>query len=208
MADTKISALTAASAAAGANEIPINEAGTTKKITVDQIKDYLGLYLSRLGTQFSCTTNSETMTEVTNLSRALVSGTYQFTYHIVWKTNDATNGIKLNVNYTGTSGIFVYNWRFVDVSATAATAAADQDNIQAASGVTAGFSRRAKATTAAGGETLSADTVNADMYIVIEGIFIATGAGDLELWAGNDAAGAGDTCTIEVGSSLILFKTA
>jgi hypothetical protein len=36
MADTKISALTAASAAAGTNEIPINEAGTTKKITLTQ----------------------------------------------------------------------------------------------------------------------------------------------------------------------------
>lgn len=33
MADTKISALTAASAAAAANEFPINEAGTTKKLT-------------------------------------------------------------------------------------------------------------------------------------------------------------------------------
>jgi len=37
MADTKISALTAASAAAGTNEIPINEDGTTKKITVTQL---------------------------------------------------------------------------------------------------------------------------------------------------------------------------
>lgn len=37
MADTKISALTAASAAAGANEFPINEAGTTKKVTGTQI---------------------------------------------------------------------------------------------------------------------------------------------------------------------------
>jgi len=35
--DTKISALTAATAAAGANEIPINEAGVNKKITVAQI---------------------------------------------------------------------------------------------------------------------------------------------------------------------------
>lgn len=38
MADLKISALPAASAAADANEIPINEAGTTKKVTVAQIK--------------------------------------------------------------------------------------------------------------------------------------------------------------------------
>jgi GDSL-like Lipase/Acylhydrolase family len=37
MVDTKISALTAASAALGADEIAINEAGTSKKLTVDQI---------------------------------------------------------------------------------------------------------------------------------------------------------------------------
>lgn len=37
MADTKISALTAASAAAAAQEIPVNDAGTTKKLTVAQL---------------------------------------------------------------------------------------------------------------------------------------------------------------------------
>jgi hypothetical protein len=38
MADTKISALTAAGAAAAANEFAINEAGTSKKVTAAQIK--------------------------------------------------------------------------------------------------------------------------------------------------------------------------
>lgn len=41
MADTKISGLTAASAAALANELAINEAGTSKKLTVQQIADLL-----------------------------------------------------------------------------------------------------------------------------------------------------------------------
>ncbi len=38
MADSKISALTAASAAAAANEFAINESGTSKKVTAAQIK--------------------------------------------------------------------------------------------------------------------------------------------------------------------------
>lgn len=38
MADTKISALTAASSALGASEVPINEAGSTKKVTVNQLQ--------------------------------------------------------------------------------------------------------------------------------------------------------------------------
>jgi hypothetical protein len=41
MSDTKISALTAASVAAGANELAINEAGASKKITVTQVNTYL-----------------------------------------------------------------------------------------------------------------------------------------------------------------------
>lgn len=45
MADTKISALTAAAAAALANEIPINEAGTTKKITLTQVQALLGVFV-------------------------------------------------------------------------------------------------------------------------------------------------------------------
>src|SRR5688572_32030667 len=41
MADTKISALTAAAAAAVANEFPINEAGASKKVTLAQVKTLL-----------------------------------------------------------------------------------------------------------------------------------------------------------------------
>src|SRR3990172_7982875 len=41
MADTKISALTAAAAAAAANELAINEAGTSKKLTVAQLATFL-----------------------------------------------------------------------------------------------------------------------------------------------------------------------
>ena len=41
MADTKVSALPAVAAALGADEIPVNEAGTSKKLTVTQIAAYL-----------------------------------------------------------------------------------------------------------------------------------------------------------------------
>lgn len=47
MADAKVSALTAAAAALGADEIPINEAGTNKKLTVTQLSSFVlaaGLY--------------------------------------------------------------------------------------------------------------------------------------------------------------------
>ncbi len=41
MADTKISALTAATAAAAANELAINEAGTSKKVTMTQVATFV-----------------------------------------------------------------------------------------------------------------------------------------------------------------------
>lgn len=41
MADTKISALTAAASALAADEFAINEAGTSKKLTMAQVETYL-----------------------------------------------------------------------------------------------------------------------------------------------------------------------
>lgn len=41
MADTKISALTAASSAQTGQELPINESGATKKLTTDQVKTFV-----------------------------------------------------------------------------------------------------------------------------------------------------------------------
>lgn len=41
MADTKISALTAATSALGADELPVNEAGTSKKVTVTQLQQFV-----------------------------------------------------------------------------------------------------------------------------------------------------------------------
>ena len=41
MADTKISGLSAATTAASANELAINEAGTSKKLSVDQLQQFL-----------------------------------------------------------------------------------------------------------------------------------------------------------------------
>ena len=48
MANVKISDLTAASAAAGANEFEINEAGTSKKVTGTQIASYVESTLGAL----------------------------------------------------------------------------------------------------------------------------------------------------------------
>jgi hypothetical protein len=159
------------------------------------------------GEQFDTTANSATMTEVTALSQTLAAGTYTFRYYVIYRSNDATDGIRLSVNYSGTNGAFVWRWCWTDAIATASSAAADQDAIIAAGQVNGCHASRAESTTTRG-TTISADTANADMMATIEGVFIATGAGDLELWAGNEAAGVGDINSIMPGTSVEIHKTA
>lgn len=49
MADTKISAMVAAGSVLAADELPVNEAGTSKKVTASQIRQYVGEGLSNAG---------------------------------------------------------------------------------------------------------------------------------------------------------------
>jgi hypothetical protein len=84
MADTKISGLTAAAAVADANEIPINEAGTTKKITALQMKAYIGESLNNASVADQ--TISATTAYVTNSNISVPAGLLRiktcFKYHL------------------------------------------------------------------------------------------------------------------------------
>lgn len=154
------------------------------------------------GDQSNSTT---TPTEVTGLSVVNVQpGTYVFNYYIMYQSAATTTGVKFDVNFTGTVTKIVWNQMWVDTSATASTAAADQDAVGAAGQVYGAMASRAKGT-AGRGTTISVDTANADMLMRIEGIMIVTVAGDLELWHGSEVAAAS---TILARSSLILHKTA
>lgn len=203
MADTKISALTAATAAAAANEFAINEAGTSKKVTGTLLADFLGVQKIRLSSQHDNAT--VTPTAIAGLQVAMVAGTYTFKYHIIYQSGATTTGIRLNVNYTGTKGAFAYQWRWVDVSATASTASPVQNGVGAAGQVQGAFSSRTAFTTGAGGVTLSVDTINADMLAIIEGIIVVTGSGNLEIWHGSEVA---FTSSVMVGSSGVITRTA
>ncbi len=151
-------------------------------------------------------TASTALTKVTVLDMPLVAGTYYFQYPVVYRSNQISNGIRLAVNYTGTNGAFVWWWRWADVLATASSAAPDQDQIIAAGAVQGSFASRAKSSTTRG-TTLSVDTINADMFVMVEGVFIATGSGNLELWHGSELATAGYTTSVMPGTSVIITKT-
>jgi len=149
------------------------------------------------------TSSSVTPAKVTNLDQVAGPGTWAFQYFVRYQSSVTGTGVRFDVNHSGTVTSFVWNQRQVDVSATAATAAPDQDQIGAASAVMGAFASRAKGT-AGRGTTLSVDTANADMLTIIEGLMVVTASGNLELYFGSEATGS--TQTIMQDSALILTK--
>lgn len=110
MADTKISALTAAASALAADEFPVNEAGTTKKVTLTQLLALVGTTLNNVSVADQ--TISATTAYVTNSNIAVPVGKLRiktvFRWHLtVTKTAAGTTAgcaviFKLGIN--GTTG--------------------------------------------------------------------------------------------------------
>jgi len=147
--------------------------------------------------------STTTLTEVTGLKIPNVGpGTYQFRYMIIYQSGATSTGIRFSVNHDGTVTSFLANWHVVDNVATAATAAANQAAVGAAAQVYSAFSARAKST-AGWGATISVDAASSDMLAVIEGTFVVTATGELELWHGSEVA---FISTVKAGSSLVLTK--
>ena len=146
--------------------------------------------------------STTTLTEVTGLTMSVGVGVYQFRYCVIYQAAALTTGVRFSVNHTGTVSKFVAWRRGLDVSATAATAAPDQDNLLATGAVFFGFGARAKSTTG-WGTTLSVDVINADMMEVIEGLMVVTASGNIALWHGSEVAAAS---TVMAGSSLVVTK--
>jgi hypothetical protein len=208
-ADTKITDLTAASAAAGANELPINEAGADKKITVTQIATYLQTIGMPVVVALSsdATANSTTTgVEITGLRvTGLGVGTYVFRYWIRYQSAATTTGVKFGVNHTGTAAMFMANMRYASTGGTAATGAATQAAASATGNIHESFSTRTKSTTAPNlGPTISVDTANADMLVAVEGLIRVTVSGDLAFWHASEVAA---SSTVMAESSLILTRT-
>ena len=152
----------------------------------------------QLSTQHDNATTTPTI--CTSLSVATGIGVFTFQYYLIYQSTAAATGVRFDVNYTGTVTRFVWNQRWVDISATASTAATDQDEILSTGAVMGAFASRAKGT-AGRGTTLSVDTANADSLMIIEGIMVVTVAGSLDLYHGSETAA---TTSVMVGSTLLL----
>jgi len=209
MADTKVSALTAAAAAATTNEIPINEAGTSKKLTIAQIVTLLqqsGMNrVKHLGTTH--TISSVTGTEVTDLQHTLEIGTYCFEYSLIVRSATTTVGPMLGVNFTGTAAVKTMVAWWADATATIAAEVHSMDDQGILSaGFISGMANKAYSTTAPNmGTTIGVSTIASDIPMFIKGIVIVTVAGDLELWHSSETA---TSTSVEVGSSCVVIRTA
>jgi len=147
--------------------------------------------------------STTTPTEVTGISLTTGIGTFKFQYLVRYQAAATTTGVRYSVNHTGTVAFFLANLLWVDASATAATAAPDQDAVLSTGSVYGSFAARAKST-AGWGTTLSVDSANADMLIIIDGLMQVTADGDIELWHGSEVAAASTT---KSGTSLVIEKT-
>jgi len=140
MADTKISALTAVTTPAATDEFAVNQGGTSKKMTLAQVRADSQVASSGaapatvasndsdaphviylLNTADNAVTTVETVMSVTSL----VAGTYLFEYFIVWRAGATTTGAQFNVDYTGTvTRMRATRW-FGSTGTTAATGVSD-----------------------------------------------------------------------------------
>ena len=171
---------------------------------------YVGLLAKRpnpIVRELAAQQNNSTVTpsKVTGLDIVgLAPGVYQFTYYVIYQAAATTTGVRFDVNFTGTVTRFVWNQRWVIGTSAASTDAPDQDHVAAGAGVVSAFSSRAKGT-AGRGTTLSVDTANADMLMIIEGIMVVTVAGDLQLYHGSEVAA---QSSVMAGSQVQVYQAA
>ena len=146
MADTKISALTAASSALGADEIPVNEAGTTKKVTLTQILALAGNTLK----------NASTTGQSVNATTAYLAGS----------AITVPSGL-LRV------GSF-FHWRFTATKTAAGTVAGCALLVKV--GTTGSTADTTRLTLTLGTPTAAADTAYFDLITVVRSIGSGTSA--------------------------------
>lgn len=198
MADTAISALTAAAAAASTNQLAINEAGTTKRLSVDLLREYI---IKR--TAGTTTAAGEFITwlvlaadpvDITGVTQTTVMtitgvgvGRYYFRCLLVYQAAVISTGIDVSVNHTGTTTQWVNEIHYASTGQLAATAAASETANNAAGNIYEQAGGRTK-NTIIGAGTVSVDAINSDMWMEIEGFFVVSVTGSLEIKMAAEAA--------------------
>ncbi len=200
MADTKISALTAVSAADAADELPCNDAGVSKKITIAQIAAYLNTRISgssgaageyktlqKLSADSASQTSTTPATVITTTGVGV--GTWVFDYWLIFQSAATTTGIKIAVNHTGTVTTYQMHADFLSTGGAAATGVADGIAAGATTGLHEGFAERVINTSSKA--SVGVATANANQFLVVRGIIVLSATGSLEFKLGTEVAASG-----------------
>lgn len=201
MADTKVSALPAATAPlADTDALLVVQGGVSKQVPAGALFKETVKALTATQANSTVTPASVTALEVASLA----AGTYAFKYWVVYRSAATTTGIEMMANYTGTHTRCVATWYTLTTGGAAATGVADQATTATAQ-MMEGKGQRVSATAAGStGTTQGVDTANADQFAVMEGILIATGTGTLRLMFASEVAAS--AVTMMEGTTLTLTR--
>lgn len=217
MADTKVSALSAVATPASTDEFPVNQGGTSKKVTLATLISYFQAMLSgssgsanlNVGGETwqvlssNAAANSTTTIATVMTTSSLPAGTYWYRYDIICQSGATTTAPKFSVDATGTVTKHLYHLFFPSQGVTAATGVIDQDVNTTTGNVWAHQSTRTDNTVL--GPMTDVDTANADCHFVIEGVLVTSTSGNLLLGHASEVAAAS---TVQSGTMLYLKRVA
>lgn len=224
-----IGTLPAAGSAVGAQEIPVNDAGTSRKVTVTQLSTFVtssivdtsitrvagtmmvaGPFMSWLVLAANSADITGTVLTVVMSITGVDVGRYYFKCQLIYQTTALTTGIDAAANHTGTTTQWVCEHRFSSIgptggggAGTAATTFASESAAHTSGNLYESQGNRTK-NAIIGVGTASVDIINADMISTIEGFFVVSVTGNLEIKLAAESAAL--VCRAMQGSFLELKK--
>lgn len=191
MPDTFVSAMTAVTTPVGASELHVNESGTSKKITLAQIQEYILKRVAGVtaaaGEFITWLTLAANSADITGTGFVVVMtitgvgvGRWYFKCQLIYQTTALTTGMQVAVNHTGTTTQFAVEKRITTTGGAAATNAATGAGNSGAGNLYESQSSRTK-NAIIGAVSVSVDAINSDTIVTIEGFFVVSVSGDLEI---------------------------
>lgn len=221
MADTKVSALTNASALGATDEFHIVQGGADRAASAQQMADFI---IPLVTTRASAATvaagpyetwlvlaanssdiSTPTLTTVMTITGVGV-GRYAFDCRLVYQTTATTTGINVGVNHTGTTTQFIQQATFISTGGSAATKLASNADQATTLGMVEGEGNRTKDTAigTSGNFIVGVDAANSDMLVQIAGHFVVSVTGSLQIKLGSESGVL--TARAMQGSMLLLRK--
>jgi hypothetical protein len=198
MADTKISALPAATLPLDGTELlTVVQGGSSKKVAK---VDFSIVDLVKTVTVAE-SNSTTTAAAATGLAATVDVGTYLVKYWVVYQSAATTTGIQMYLDHTGTATRLAATWYTLTTGTTATSGVADQATTLTAQ-MMEGKGQRAN--NVASGPTQGVDTAAADQFAVMEGIITVTVTGTLNFMYSSEVAAS--AVTLQIGSSLVLTK--